>query len=25
VGGQGRIGHLWNHTHGPAQPQPERV
>jgi mannose-6-phosphate isomerase-like protein (cupin superfamily) len=25
VGGQGRKGHLWNHTHGPAQPQWERV
>jgi mannose-6-phosphate isomerase-like protein (cupin superfamily) len=25
VGGQGRKGHLWNHTHGLAQPQPERV
>lgn len=21
----GRRGHLWNHTHGPAQPRPERV
>lgn len=20
-----RIGHLWNHTHGPARPHPERV
>jgi mannose-6-phosphate isomerase-like protein (cupin superfamily) len=20
-----RTGHLWNHTHGPAQPQPERA
>ncbi len=23
--GQKRIGHLWNHTHGPAVPQKERV
>lgn len=23
--GRKRTGHLWNHTHGPAQPQPERV
>jgi mannose-6-phosphate isomerase-like protein (cupin superfamily) len=23
--GQKRRGHLWNHTHGPAQPQPERI
>ena len=23
--GQKRIGHLWNHTHGPAVPQEERV
>lgn len=23
--GQKRTGHLWNHTHGPAVPQPERV
>ncbi len=22
---QKRRGHLWNHTHGPAQPKPERV
>lgn len=25
VGGQGRRGHLWNHTHGIAQPQPDRI
>lgn len=23
--GQKRLGHLWNHTHGEAQPKPERV
>jgi len=23
--GQKRTGHLWEHTHGPAHPQPERV
>ena len=23
--GQKRLGHLWNHTHGPAEPRPERV
>ncbi len=23
--GEKRRGHLWNHTHGPAQPQPDRV
>jgi mannose-6-phosphate isomerase-like protein (cupin superfamily) len=23
--GEKRIGHLWNHTHGPARPQPERM
>ncbi|MBM3216057.1 hypothetical protein FJZ36_14205 [Candidatus Poribacteria bacterium] len=23
--GQKRLGHLWNHTHGPAQPRAERV
>ena len=23
--GQRRRGHLWNHTHGQAQPQPERI
>jgi mannose-6-phosphate isomerase-like protein (cupin superfamily) len=23
--GRKRVGHLWNHTHGPAQPQPERI
>jgi len=23
--GQKRLGHLWNHTHGPAQPDMERV
>ncbi|MCP8939672.1 cupin domain-containing protein [Alsobacter sp. SYSU M60028] len=23
--GRKRIGHLWNHTHGPATPHPERV
>lgn len=23
--GRKRIGHLWNHTHGPAQPKAERV
>jgi mannose-6-phosphate isomerase-like protein (cupin superfamily) len=20
-----RVGHLWNHTHGPAEPKPERI
>lgn len=25
LGGARRRGHLWNHTHGPAQPQPGRV
>jgi len=25
LGGERRRGHLWNHTHGPARPQPERV
>ena len=25
IEGQKRRGHLWNHTHGPAQPQSERV
>ena len=25
IGGEKRKGHLWNHTHGPAQPQEERV
>lgn len=24
-GGNKRVGHLWNHTHGLAQPKPERV
>jgi mannose-6-phosphate isomerase-like protein (cupin superfamily) len=23
--GEKRRGHLWNHTHGPAQPQPDRI
>jgi mannose-6-phosphate isomerase-like protein (cupin superfamily) len=23
--GRKRTGHLWNHTHGPAEPRPERV
>jgi mannose-6-phosphate isomerase-like protein (cupin superfamily) len=23
--GRKRTGHLWNHTHGQAQPQPERI
>ncbi|MAG17292.1 MAG: hypothetical protein CMJ21_04395, partial [Phycisphaerae bacterium] len=23
--GQKRRGHLWNHTHGPAQPRMDRV
>jgi mannose-6-phosphate isomerase-like protein (cupin superfamily) len=23
--GAKRVGHLWNHTHGPAQPKPERI
>lgn len=23
--GQKRVGHLWNHTHGPARPHPERT
>lgn len=23
--GRKRVGHLWNHTHGPAEPKPERV
>lgn len=23
--GERRRGHLWNHTHGPARPQPERI
>jgi mannose-6-phosphate isomerase-like protein (cupin superfamily) len=23
--GAKRVGHLWNHTHGPAQPRPERI
>jgi mannose-6-phosphate isomerase-like protein (cupin superfamily) len=23
--GRKRQGHLWNHTHGPAQPHPERL
>jgi mannose-6-phosphate isomerase-like protein (cupin superfamily) len=23
--GRKRIGHLWNHTHGPAEPKPERI
>jgi len=23
--GRKRVGHLWNHTHGPAAPHPERV
>jgi len=25
LAGRKRTGHLWNHTHGPAQPQPGRV
>jgi mannose-6-phosphate isomerase-like protein (cupin superfamily) len=25
MGGQKRPGHLWEHTHGPAEPQPERI
>lgn len=25
LGGERRRGHLWEHTHGPAQPQPDRV
>jgi mannose-6-phosphate isomerase-like protein (cupin superfamily) len=25
IGGEKRKGHLWNHTHGPTEPQPERV
>ena len=25
VEGRRRLGHLWNHTHGPAEPRPERV
>jgi len=25
LGGARRRGHLWNHTHGPAHPQPERI
>jgi mannose-6-phosphate isomerase-like protein (cupin superfamily) len=25
LGGEKRIGHLWNHTHGPAVPRPERI
>lgn len=25
VEGRKRLGHLWNHTHGPAEPRPERV
>lgn len=25
VEGQGRRGHLWNHTHGIAQPHPDRI
>ncbi len=25
LGGARRRGHLWDHTHGPAQPQPQRV
>jgi mannose-6-phosphate isomerase-like protein (cupin superfamily) len=23
--GRKRVGHLWNHTHGPAEPRPERI
>ena len=23
--GEKRIGHLWNHTHGPARPRPDRI
>jgi mannose-6-phosphate isomerase-like protein (cupin superfamily) len=23
--GRKRLGHLWEHTHGPAQPQPDRA
>jgi mannose-6-phosphate isomerase-like protein (cupin superfamily) len=23
--GEKRVGHLWNHTHGQARPQPERI
>ncbi len=23
--GEKRVGHLWNHTHGPAEPRPERI
>jgi mannose-6-phosphate isomerase-like protein (cupin superfamily) len=23
--GAKRVGHLWNHTHGLAQPKPERI
>jgi len=23
--GQGRRGHLWDHTHGPAEPKPDRI
>ena len=23
--GRKRLGHLWNHTHGPAEPKPERI
>jgi mannose-6-phosphate isomerase-like protein (cupin superfamily) len=23
--GRKRVGHLWNHTHGPAEPKPERL
>ena len=23
--GEKRVGHLWNHTHGPAKPWPERI
>jgi mannose-6-phosphate isomerase-like protein (cupin superfamily) len=25
LGGQKRLGHLWEHTHGPAEPKEERV
>lgn len=25
LGGERRRGHLWNHTHGPAQPRLDRV
>lgn len=25
IEGKKRLGHLWNHTHGPAEPRPERV